>query len=167
MSGCNEPQRSTDDAHNSFSPEDGFVLLLPPPICTSVMLAARVQRNRRVSSTRASYRSRVRRAPRVRAAASPGLAGATVLLNLYVAIFAYLSTASGRNRATRPAPAAYAEADPHANHRTVTVLVCSQDVTAANAHPRYPPVPRPRAPGAGRARRAPRRGRFRICSLFR
>ena len=75
MSGCNEPQRSTDDAHNSFSPEDGFVLL-PPPICTSVMLAARVQRNRRVSSTRASYRSRVRRrvrrAPRVCAAASPG-----------------------------------------------------------------------------------------------
>ena len=148
MSGCNEPQRSTDDAHNSFSPEDGFVLL-PPPICTSVMLAARVQRNRRVSSTRASYRSRVRRAPRVCAAASPGLGSHVVL---YSPVFAYRPLPDATAR-PGPRPRRTAEADPHANHSP-----------RLSSPPNRPPPP---ATGRGPRRRGARPFRRFVHSLNR
>ena len=162
MSGCNEPQRSTDDAHNSFSPEDGFVLL-PPPICTSVMLAARVQRNRRVSSTRASYRSRVRRAPRVCAAASPGLGSHVVLYRRH------------RSRIYRPLPDATARPGPRPRRtqrqtRTRITELSQYSSVVRTSPPRTDPPAYRRCPGGARARaggRCARRGRFRLCSLFR
>ena len=117
------------------------------------MLAARVQRNRRVSSTRASYRSRVRRAPRVRAAASPGLGRSHVVL--YSPVFAY-----------RPLPDATARPGPRPRRtqrqtRTrITVLVCRHRRTDPRRLGTRRPRDRARPRGAGGAA-------FRLCSFVR